>query len=147
MTSKWKGVDGPTPPFLRALTYRSYSYFSTNGLMDYLIVSSVGWGESTISSLYYFKYCLPNRVFIVGGAPVSAAKTDSSSPELVREGTFSSVSLVEIPTILLEDALALPLDFLLVTVVHCWLSTMSRWAHIIFPRGVGTRIRPFSFWL
>ena len=58
------------------------------------------------------------------GVPVSAAKTDSSSPELVRKVTSSSVSLVEIPTILLEDALALPLDFLCVTVIHCWLSIM-----------------------
>jgi len=50
---------------------------------------------------------------------VLAAKADSYSPELVREATSSAVSLAEIPTTLLEDALALPLDFLLVTVVHC----------------------------
>jgi len=62
---------------------------------------------------------------------VSSAKDDSSSSELVREVTTSSVSLVEIPTTLLEDALALPLDFLLVTVIHCWLSTMSGWTHIV----------------
>jgi len=57
--------------------------------------------------------------------PISVAKADFSSPELVREATPSSVSLVEIPTILLEDGLALPLDFLYVTVVHYWLSIMS----------------------
>ena len=54
----------------------------------------------------------------MGCAPVSAAKADSSSPELVRDVTSSSVSLVEMLTTLLEDALALPLDFLFVTVVH-----------------------------
>ena len=104
-------------------------------------------GESTIGSSYCFKYCLSNRVFDVGGAPVSAAKVDSSSPELVREVTSYLVSLVEIPTTLLEDALVLPLDFLFVTVIHCWLWTMLGWIHIVSPRGVGTGIRPFSFWL
>jgi len=49
---------------------------------------------------------------------VSVVKADSSSPELVRKATSSSVSLVEIPTTLLENALALPLGFLFVTVVH-----------------------------
>ena len=52
---------------------------------------------------------------------MSATKADSSSPEVVREATFSSVSLVKILTKLLEDPLALPLDFLFVKVVHCWL--------------------------
>jgi len=113
--------------------------------VDCSIVSSAGWGESTISSLYYFKYCLPDRVSDVGGAPVSAAKVDSSSPELVREVTSSSVSLVNIPTTLLEDALALALDFLFVIVVHYWLSTTSGWTHIVSPRGVGRGIKPFSF--
>ena len=47
---------------------------------------------------------------------MSAVKTDSFSSELVREATSFSVSLVEIPTALLEDALALPLDFLFMTV-------------------------------
>ena len=56
---------------------------------------------------------------------MSAAKADSSSPELVREATSSSVSLVEILTTLLEEALVLPLDFLLVTVIHCWLLTID----------------------
>ena len=41
----------------------------------------------------------------------SVTKADCSSPELVREATFSSVSLVEMLTTLLEDVLALPLDF------------------------------------
>jgi len=81
----------------------------------------------------------------VGGALVSVANADSSSPKQVRAATSSSVSLVEIPTILLEDALTLTLDFLLVTVVHCWLSTMSGWTHTVSPRGVGTGIRLFSF--
>jgi len=76
---------------------------------------------------------------------MSAAKADSSSPELVREVTSSSVSLVEILTTLLEDVLALPLDFLLVTVIHCWLLTMSGWTHIVSPRVVGTKMRSFSF--
>jgi len=56
---------------------------------------------------------------------VLAAKADSSSPELVREATSSSVSLEEIFTTLLEDALALPLNFLCITVVHYWLLMMS----------------------
>ena len=47
-----------------------------------------------------------------------AAKADSYSPELVREATSSAVSLAEIPTTLLEDTLALPLDFLLVMVIY-----------------------------
>jgi len=64
---------------------------------------------------------------------VSAAKTDSFSPELVGEVTSSLVSLVEIPATLLEDALALPLEFLFVIVVYCWLSTMSGWTHIVSP--------------
>jgi len=81
----------------------------------------------------------------MGCAPVSAAKADSSSPELVRDVTFSSVSLVEMLTTLLEDALVLPLDFLIMIVVHCWLLTMSGWTHIVSPRGVGTGTRPFSF--
>jgi len=55
---------------------------------------------------------------------VSAAKADSSSSELVREATYFSISLIEILTTLLEDALTLSLDFLLMTVVHCWLCTM-----------------------
>jgi len=64
---------------------------------------------------------------------VSATKTDSSSPEIVREATYSSVFHVEILTTLLEDALALPLDFLLVTVVHCWLCIILGWTHIVSP--------------
>jgi len=68
---------------------------------------------------------LPDLVFDVEGVPISAAKKDSYSPELVREATSFSVSLVEIPTTLLEDALALPLDFLCVTVVYYWVSIMS----------------------
>ena len=93
--------------------------------MDCSIVSSGDWKESTIGSPYYFKYCLLDQVLDVGGAPVSVVKTDSSSPELVRQATSSSAFLVEIPTTLLEDTLALPLDFLFVIVVHCWLLTMS----------------------
>ena len=61
---------------------------------------------------------MPDRIFDVGRALVSAKREHSSSLELVREVTSSSVFLVEILTTLLEDALALPLDFLLVTVVH-----------------------------
>ena len=78
---------------------------------------------------------------------MSSAKDDSSSPELVREVTTSSVSLVEIPTTLLEDTLALPLDFLLVTVIHCWLLTMSGWTHIFSSQEVETGIRFLSFQL
>jgi len=88
-------------------------------LLDYLL----SWlGEFTISSMYYFKYCLLVRVFDVEGAHVSAAKADSSSLELVRD-TSSLVSFVEMFTTLLEDVVALPLDFLFMTVIHCWLST------------------------
>jgi len=92
-----------------------------DGFVDCSFVSSAGCGEFTIDSLYCFRYCLPDRVFDVGGMPVSAAKADSSFPELVREATSFSVSFVEILITLLEDALALPLDFLFVTVIHCWL--------------------------
>ena len=69
----------------------------------------------------------------MGGVLISAIRADSSSLELVREATSFSVSLVEMLTTLLEDALALPLDFLLVTVVHCWLLTMSGWTYIVSP--------------
>jgi len=87
---------------------------------------------------------MPDRVFDVGDVLVSATKADSSSPELVREAIiFLSFSCRE--TTLLEDALALPLDLMLATVVHCWLSIISGWTHIISPCGVRTRIRPFSF--
>jgi len=78
-----------------------------------------------------FQIFLARSIFDVRGVTVSAAKADSSSIELVRKATSSSVSLVEIPTTLLEDALALLLNFLFVTVVHCWLSTMSGWTHIV----------------
>jgi len=101
--------------------------------VDCSIISSAGYGEFATGSPYCFRYYLPDRVFDVGGMLVSATRADSSSPELVREATFFSVSLVEILTTLLEDALALPLDFLLVTVVRCWLSTMSGWTHIVSP--------------
>jgi len=101
--------------------------------MDCSITFLAGCVEFTTGSLYYFMYCLLDRVFDVEGAPASAAKADSSSPELVREAKSSSVSLVEILTTLLEEALALPLDFLLVTVVYCWLLTMSGWTHIVSP--------------
>ena len=99
--------------------------------MDCSIASSAGCGEFTISSPYYIRYNFLDRVFDVGGAPASAARADSSSFELVREATSSSVSLIEILTTLLEDALALPLDFLLMTVVYCWLSIISGWTHIV----------------
>ena len=39
----------------------------------------------------------------MGGAPALAVKADSSSPELVRDAISSSVSLIEIPTTLLEE--------------------------------------------
>ena len=56
------------------------------------IISSPGWGKSTICSPCFFKYCLPNRVFNMGCAPVSAAKADSSSPELLRSDIFFGFS-------------------------------------------------------
>jgi len=62
-------------------------------------------------------------------------------------GDIFLVSLVEIPTTLLEDTLVLPLGFLFVTAVHCWLSIMSGWIHIVSPRGVGIGVIPFSFWI
>ena len=62
---------------------------------------------------------------------MSATRVDYSSPELVREETSSLVSLIEILTTLLEDALALLLDFLLVTIIHYWLLTMSGWTLIV----------------
>jgi len=68
-----------------------------------LIISLTGWGELVIGSPYYFKYCLPARVFDVEGAPMSAAKADSTSPELMRKEIPSSISLVEMLITLLED--------------------------------------------
>jgi len=77
----------------------------------------------------------------------SIARTILSSSESVREATSVSASLEEAHTTLWEKVLALPLDFLLVTVVHCWLWTRSGWTHIISLRGVGTGTRRFSFLL
>ena len=94
-------------------------------------------GGVCIGLPYCFKYCLL-RVLDVGGAHASAAKANSSSFELVREATSSSVSLVQIPTTLLEDTLTLTLDFLLVTVVHYWLLIMSGLTHFVSPQEVGT---------
>ena len=92
------------------------------GLLDCLF----DWmGEPAIGSPYYFKYCLSNQVFNMEGVPMSTAKADSFSPELMREAIPSSVSLVETLTTLLEDALAFPLDFLFVMIVHCWVSMRS----------------------
>ena len=97
--------------------------------MDCSITSLAGCEEFIISSPYCFTYGLTNRVFNVGGESTSAVKVYFSPLELVREATSFSVSLVEILTTLLEDALALPLDFLFMTVVysdpHC-LSLRSR---------------------
>jgi len=115
--------------------------------MDCSIVFSASWGEFTIGSSYYFKYCLLDRVFNVRGAHVSTAKANSYFPELVKSATSFSVSLVEMLTTLLEDTLALPLDFLFVIVIYRWLSIMSGWTHIVSPREVGIGSRPFSFWL
>jgi len=81
--------------------------------VDCSIASSANCGEFATGSPYCFSYCFPDRVFNVEGAPGSATRANSSSLELVREATSFSVSLVEMLTILLEDALALPLDFLL----------------------------------
>ena len=72
--------------------------------MDCSIASSAGCGEFATGSPYCFRYCLPDRVFDLGGVPMSATRADSSSPEVVRESTLSSVSLVEMLTTLLEDA-------------------------------------------
>ena len=69
------------------------------------------------------------------GAPVSAAKADSSSLELVREATSSSVSLVEIPTTLLEDTLAIPLDFLCVTIVLLAFDNVELNSHYLSSRS------------
>ena len=49
-------------------------------------------------------------------------------------------------TTLLEYALALPLDLVFVIALHCWLSIMSGWTHIVSSWGVRTGIKPFSFW-
>jgi len=104
--------------------------------VDCSIVSSPGCGEFTIDAPYYFKYCLPDRVFDVGGVVVSATKVDSSSPELVSEATSSFLSCRDTHHIV-EECFGLAFGFPVVTVVHCWLSTMSRWTHIICPEGVG----------
>jgi len=80
--------------------------------MNCSFVFTAGYGEFIIGSPYYSSTAC-QKVFDVGGVPVSAAKVDFSSPELVREVTSFSISLVEILTTFLEDALALPFDFCL----------------------------------
>ena len=85
-------------------------------MFSQLAIESLPSAHYTISGTAF-----SDRVFDMGAVPVSAAKADFSSPELLREATSSLVSLVEILTTLLEDDLALPLDFLFVTIVHCWL--------------------------
>ena len=69
------------------------------------------------------------------GVPVLAAKADSSSSELVRKATSSSVSLVEIPTTLLEDTLALPLDFLCVTIALLAFDSVELNSHYLSSRS------------
>jgi len=63
------------------------------------------------------------------------------------EATFVLVSFEEAHITLLADAFPLPLDFLLVTVVHYWLLMKSGWTHMISHWGVGTGTILFSFLL
>jgi len=139
MSSKRKGVDGPLRFLKRFLHTEAFCFF-TDGLVDCSIASLTGWGKSTIDSPYCFKCDLSERAFNVGDAFMSVAKVDSSSPELVREATSSSFSLVEIPYIAGGC-----FSLLFMTIIHYWLLTVSRWIYIVSPLGVGTRTRPFSF--
>jgi len=92
-----------------------------HGLLNCLL----SWfGKICTASSYFFKYCLPDWVLNVGEASWSTARTNSSSSESMREVTPSSVSFEETLITLQEDALSLSLDFLLDTVVHCWLLIM-----------------------
>jgi len=72
-----------------------------------------------------FKYYWPDQVPAIGGASCSVARTIFSSSESVREAMSVLASLEEAHIMLQEDALALPLDFLQVTLVHYWLWIMS----------------------
>jgi len=96
------------------------SYF-----VGYFVACLVGLDELATALLYFFKYGWSNRVPAIRGAFCSAARIIFSSSELMRVATSVSASLEEVHTTLQGDALALPLDFTLVTVVHCWLWAMS----------------------
>ena len=85
----------------------------------------VGLDELFTSSSYFFKYYWREGVPAIGRASCSAVRINSSSSESVREATFLSAFLEEAHTTLQEDALALTLDYILVTVVHYWLWIMS----------------------
>jgi len=61
----------------------------------------------------------------MSGAFDSVSRTIVSSSESVSEGTSVSASREEAHTILQGKAFALPVDFLLVTLVHCWPSIRS----------------------
>ena len=100
--------------------------------MEGLTGSAVGCGGAIAVSSYCFKYACPERVPAIGWLG-SAAKTIVSSSESVSEGISVSASQKEAHTTLQDEAFALPLDFLLVTVVHCRTSSKSGWTHMISP--------------
>ena len=87
--------------------------------MGCLVAASAGLDELATTTSYFFKYYWPDQVLVIGEAACSTTRIISSSSESVRESTSVSASLEEAYTTLQEDAFALSLDFLLVTVVHC----------------------------
>jgi len=114
--------------------------------VDGLVGSEVGLGGFVTNSSYFFKYDWPERVSATSGILSSMARTIVSSSKSVSKGLSVSTSQEGAHTTLKGAIFALLLDFLLVTVVYCWLSTRSRWTYIISPWGVGTDTRPFSCW-
>jgi len=111
-----------------------------------MVGSSVGLDGFATTSSYCFKYDWPEWVRAMSGAFGSAARTIVSSSESVSEGTSVSTSLEEAHTTLQGEAFALPLNFLLVTIVHYWPSMRLGWTNMVSPWGVETGTRPFFYW-
>lgn len=95
-TSKWKGADCPSKLFLRITLLKRNSFrfsFSVGCLAGYSVVTSA---YATASS-YFFRYDLPDRVLDAIGTSLSAAITNFSSSESMKEVTFPSSSFAVTP--------------------------------------------------
>ena len=114
--------------------------------VDCLVGSVLDLGGFATISSYFFRHDWLEQVSATSGAFSSTARTIVSSSESVSEKTSVSASQEKAHTTLQGETFVLSLDFLLITVVHCWLSTRSRWTHMISPWGVGIGTRPFSCW-
>ena len=131
-TSKRKGVDDHSALSLgRASTWWS-SCFSTGCFVDCSVVSLVSLGRLATASSPFFKYCLPERLGCERRVLVHSKNRLSSwvgeSPPHCKKMLWLCLS-----------------DFMLVTVVHCWLSMMLAVnSHYLSARS-GDRDKTFFF--